>query len=127
MVKSRDDLRLEGVVMQALRLMKQIWTAHEVPIYVRPYSIVCCGEQCGLLENVATAKSLDSIKKGTGAIPLVQFFAGVFCTPQAFHDSQLSFMRSLVPYSILTYIFQVSVSNSTSYFECVCVSFGHSG
>lgn len=60
-----------------------------------------------VLENVATAKSWDSIKKGTSNVPLRTFFAAVFCTPQAFLTAQREFMRSLVPYSILTYLFQV--------------------
>jgi phosphatidylinositol kinase/protein kinase (PI-3 family) len=47
-VKSRDDLRLEGVVMQALRLCEAAWQQHRVHVYVRPYSIVCCGDQCGV-------------------------------------------------------------------------------
>ena len=47
-VKSRDDLRIEGVVMQAMRLCAAAWQTHQVDVYVRPYSIVCCGDQCGV-------------------------------------------------------------------------------
>lgn len=69
-----------------------------------------------LLENVATAKSWDAIKKGTGNVPLRTFFAAVFGTQDAFYAAQREFMRSLVPYSIVTYLFQVPAAAHT--FSC---------
>ena len=106
-VKAGDDLRRESVAMQFIKLFEQVWRVEEVDVFLRPYAIVCTGPGCGFLENVASARSLDSIKKSTKAPTLVQYFEEIFRPPIVFFRARQNFMRSLVAYSILTYIFQV--------------------
>lgn len=60
--------------MKFVELFQEIWQQHGVDVYLRPYAIICCGKQCGLLENIATARSLDHLKKGTGMTSLSQYF-----------------------------------------------------
>jgi hypothetical protein len=109
MVKSSDDLQREMLAMQFIKLLEQVWHVQEVDVYLRPYAIVCTGPECGLLENIASARSLDSIKKGTvEAGPcLVSYLEELFPLPVTFHRTRQNFMRSLVPYSIFTWLFQI--------------------
>jgi len=99
---------------------------------VRPYHILCCGAECGVLENIANGRSLDSIKKSTqsAAASLVSFYEELFCTPKLFHTAQQNFMRSLVPYSILTYLFQIKDRHNgniliDTYGHCLHIDFGY--
>jgi hypothetical protein len=73
-VKEGDDLKKEKLAMQFIELFQQIWQQHHVEVYVRPYAVQLSGSQCGLLENIVSARSLDSLKKNTGCQDLSQLF-----------------------------------------------------
>jgi phosphatidylinositol 4-kinase len=116
--------------MQWVRLFEKIWDAEHIPVYVRPYTIVCCGIRCGLLENLAMARSVDSIKKGTRQPGLAQCFSELFPTPVSLHRAQHNFMRSLVSYSLITYILQVRDRHNgniliDSFGHCIHIDFGY--
>jgi len=130
LVKAGDEVRREGLAMQWIRLLEHIWAEENVPVYVRPYSILCCGARCGLLENVVTARSVDSIKKGTQQSGLLESFSVLFPSTEAFRRAQQSFMRSLVAYSIITYVFQVRDRHNGNILideegHCVHIDFGY--
>jgi len=130
MVKAGDDLRRESVAMQFIKLFEQVWRVEEVDVFLRPYAIVCTGPGCGFLENVASARSLDSIKKSTKAPTLVQYFEEIFRPPIVFFRARQNFMRSLVAYSILTYIFQMKDRHNgniliDTHGHCIHIDFGY--
>lgn len=97
--KSFDDMRQEVFVLQGLRLCQLIFQKHNLDLWLRYYrycaplvhslmvllplltlssvvsSIVCAGKDCGLLEVITDAQSLDALKKKAGATKsFVQIF-----------------------------------------------------
>lgn len=130
--EGQDDIRREQLAMQFIKLLEQVWQAEGVDVYLRPYHIICCGAECGMLENIANGRSLDSIKKSShsAAASLVSFFEDLFRTPMLFHRAQQNFMRSLVPYSILTYLFQIKDRHNgnvliDAHGHCLHIDFGY--
>jgi phosphatidylinositol 4-kinase len=79
-VKSGDDLRQEQLAMQLISLCKQIFEAAKLDLYVRPYEILATGPNCGILECVPNAMSIDSLKKSLppGYSSLREFFVMQF-------------------------------------------------
>lgn len=79
-VKSGDDLRQEQLAMQLISLCKQIFEAAKLDLYVRPYEILATGPNCGILECVPDAMSIDSLKKSLppGRNSLRDFFVMQF-------------------------------------------------
>lgn len=73
--KSFDDMRQEVFVLQGLKLCQLIFHKHELDLWLRYYRIVCAGKDCGLLEVITDAQSLDALKKRAGAgTSFVQIF-----------------------------------------------------
>ncbi|KAJ1891087.1 Phosphatidylinositol 4-kinase pik1alpha (PI4-kinase)(PtdIns-4-kinase), partial [Kickxella alabastrina] len=87
-------------------------------VFVKYYRIMVTGEGCGLMETITNTVSVHSIKKEfyssnpeyTGPpYTLYNYFVTSYGTPdtQRFREAQDNFMRSLVPYSLITYILQI--------------------
>jgi hypothetical protein len=62
-VKQGCDLRQEQFAMQLISQFDQIFKGAGLKIRLRPYEIVCTGMNCGLVECVPDAVSLDSLKQ----------------------------------------------------------------
>lgn len=62
-VKKGCDLRQEQFAMQLISQFDQIFKAAKLNIWLSPYEIVCTGPNCGLIECVSNAISIDSLKK----------------------------------------------------------------
>lgn len=60
-VKTGDDLRQELLAFQLLCLLDQIWQDEKVPVYVRPYKILVCTNDMGLIEPIPNACSLHQV------------------------------------------------------------------
>lgn len=109
-VKAGDDLRQEQVAMQVIALAREIWREEGLGLWLRPYQILCVGDQAGLIEAVADAKSIDHIKKRAPCFTtLREYFERVYGGPysRTFREAQRNFMRSLAGYCIVTYLLQV--------------------
>lgn len=109
-VKAGDDLRQEQVAMQIVALCSEIFREERLDLWLRPYSIICVGDQAGLLECVADAKSIDHIKKrAPHFVSLREYYERVYGQPYSatFRRAQYNFMRSLAAYCIVTYLLQV--------------------
>ena len=109
-VKAGDDLRQEQVAMQVIALTREIWREEGLGLWLRPYQILCVGDQAGLIEAVADAKSVDHIKKRAPCFTtLREYFERVYGGPysRTFREAQRNFMRSLAGYCIVTYLLQV--------------------
>lgn len=62
-VKCGDDLRQEQLAMQMISLFKQIFTKNKCELWLKDYEIIATGLDCGILECVSDACSIDSLKK----------------------------------------------------------------
>ena len=61
-VKTNDDLRQEAFAMQLISQCDQIFKKAKLPLWLKPYEIIATGPRCGLIEVVADALSVSSIK-----------------------------------------------------------------
>mmetsp|Transcript_27364 Transcript_27364/g.49251 ORF Transcript_27364/g.49251 Transcript_27364/m.49251 type:complete len:771 (-) Transcript_27364:140-2452(-) len=110
-VKSGDDLRQEQLAMQLISLCKQIFESAKLDLYVRPYEILATGPNCGILECVPDAMSIDSLKKSLppGRNTLRDFFVMQYGVEnsKSYKSASKCFMRSLAAYSLICYILQI--------------------
>ncbi|KAG7385818.1 Phosphatidylinositol 4-kinase beta [Phytophthora pseudosyringae] len=118
--KSFDDMRQEVFVLQGLKLFQLIFRKHNLNLWMRYYSIVCAGKDCGLLEVITDAQSLDGLKKkgrkisGVGtSLPLIFERACGRDPITGEHDpvrlerARANFITSMAAYSLFSYIFLV--------------------
>ncbi|KAE8900143.1 hypothetical protein PF003_g15922 [Phytophthora fragariae] len=118
--KSFDDMRQEVFVLQGLKLFQLIFRKHNLNLWMRYYSIVCAGKDCGLLEVITDAQSLDGLKKkgkkisGVGT-SLPEIFDRA-CgrdpitgehDPVRLERARANFITSMAAYSLFSYIFLV--------------------
>lgn len=109
-VKSGDDLRKEMLAQQVLEMMRQIFDSARLDILLTPYQIVPTGANAGLVEFINTARSIDRMKKSSPDVPtLREYFEYTYGPPYSprYISAVTNFTRSLVGYSLLTYILQV--------------------
>ncbi len=62
-VKKGCDLRQEQFAMQLISQIDQIFRAAKLKIWLKTYEILCTGPNCGLVECVQNAVSLDALNK----------------------------------------------------------------
>ncbi|KAM3728413.1 Phosphatidylinositol 4-kinase beta [Dirofilaria immitis] len=117
-VKTGDDLRQELLAYQLLSVLRNIWVEEKVPLYLRPYKIVVCSPNSGMIEPILGASSLHQIKKNMvirsptfDAVQpaLLTHFFETFGPPssEAFLVAQQNFVRSCAGYSLACYFLQV--------------------
>ena len=80
--------------------------------YLRPYSIMCVGDDAGLIECLTDCKSVDEIKKEVdGFTTLRDYFERAYFGKDgsniSFEQAQFNFLKSLVGYSLICYILQI--------------------
>ncbi|KAF1327068.1 Phosphatidylinositol kinase, partial [Globisporangium splendens] len=114
--KSFDDMRQEVFVLQGLKLCQLIFQKHNLGLWLRYYSIVCAGKDCGLLEVITDAQSLDALKKKAGANrPFLQIFqeacgrnpATGQIDPIKLEEARQNFIVSMAAYSLFSYVFLI--------------------
>lgn len=111
-VKTGDSLKQEIIAFQLLTEMKEIWREEGTAVWVHAYQIYLVNSSAGLIETVADALSIHSIKKrmmaeGRGH-SLKAYFAETFGVNAVWHRKALrNFLCSLVGYSLATYILQI--------------------
>ncbi|KAJ2726868.1 Phosphatidylinositol 4-kinase pik1alpha (PI4-kinase)(PtdIns-4-kinase), partial [Coemansia sp. Cherry 401B] len=117
-VKEGAGLRQEQLALQLIREMQRIWKQESAGVFVQFYRIMVTGEGCGIMETITNTVSVHSIKKefysrnpGYAGPPytLYNYFVMSYGTPDTarFREAQDCFMRSLVAYSLITYVLQI--------------------
>ncbi|CAB3410122.1 unnamed protein product [Caenorhabditis bovis] len=118
-VKYGDDLTQESFAQQLLQTFKDLWREEGVPLYVRPYKIVCVGPEAGLIEPVLDTLSLHQIKrhltnvfrqKGIPLTPTLRnHFEDMFGPPgsERYVNAQKNFIQSTAAYSLISYFLQL--------------------
>ena len=61
-VKSGDDLRQEQFAMQLISQIDQIFKKKKLNIWLKPYEILATGKDCGLIEFLTDAVTIDALK-----------------------------------------------------------------
>ena len=124
-VKSGDDLRKEQLAMQIVDFCQHIFKMEDLDIFLRPYQIISTGQQAGLVEFLEGARSIDRIKKSSPDIPtLKEFFQFSYGAGYSVVHARAvnNFVKSLVGYSLLTYLLQVHsfiyISHSSKAYVC---------
>jgi phosphatidylinositol 4-kinase len=108
-VKSGDDLRQEQLAMQLISFFLQTFKEKKLKLWLYPYDIIATGPECGILECVPDAISIDALKKATQRKSLFEHFVQMYGGDDSrrFKRAQKCFMRSLAGYSLLCYILQI--------------------
>ncbi|KAG0139431.1 hypothetical protein CROQUDRAFT_111621 [Cronartium quercuum f. sp. fusiforme G11] len=120
-VKTGADLRQEQLITQLINEFGRIWCEEKCDVWVRYYQILVTGESTGLMETIVDAVSLHSLKKAAysklsqqngESLPnytIYDHYLETFGEPHTstFKKAQDKFMRSLVSYSIISYILQL--------------------
>lgn len=102
-VKARDDLRNESFVLKMMKVFKDIFVAGNLPIFIKPYSIIVITNDSGLIETLNDSVSIDSLKKSTGK-SLEDFYKENF---KNLKQAQMNFASSMAGYAIFTYLLQI--------------------
>ena len=107
-VKAHDELLQEQFAVSLIRDFERIFHAAHLPLRLRPYRIVATSPSSGLIEVVADAKSLDSIKKAN-ANSLAALFRRRYGggRSRAFYRARRNFVQSVAAYSVVAYLLQV--------------------
>lgn len=91
--------------------MQQIFTAAKCTLWLKPYEIIATGPNCGLIEVVADALSIHSIKEKMGnGSTLLDFFKKHFGPKRdstRYKRARDNFCKSLAAYSLVCYILQI--------------------
>ncbi|XP_032670771.1 phosphatidylinositol 4-kinase beta isoform X1 [Odontomachus brunneus] len=107
-VKCGDDLRQELLASQLLSMLQKIWQDERVPLWVRPYKILCLSNDSGLIEPILNTVSLHQVKKQC-QLTLFQYFEREFgpSTSESFGIAQKNFIQSCAAYCLVSYLIQV--------------------
>ncbi|KAL6448919.1 hypothetical protein ACFW04_000577 [Cataglyphis niger] len=107
-VKCGDDLRQELLASQLLSMLQKIWQEERVPLWVRPYKILCLSNDSGLIEPILNTVSLHQVKKQC-QLTLFQYFEREFgpSTSETFRMAQRNFIQSCAAYCLVSYLIQV--------------------
>ncbi|OXU19336.1 hypothetical protein TSAR_004804 [Trichomalopsis sarcophagae] len=107
-VKCGDDLRQELLASQLLMMLQKVWQEEMLPLWLRPYKILCLSNDSGLIEPILNTVSLHQVKKHC-QLTLLQYFEREFgpTDSQAFLIAQKNFVQSCAAYCLVSYLIQV--------------------
>ncbi|KAK2066582.1 hypothetical protein P8C59_000387 [Phyllachora maydis] len=121
-IKTGADLRQEAFACQLISVCDKIWTAAQVPVWVKLMRTLVTGETSGLIETITNGVSLHSIKRSltlssidAGQNPrrriatLKDHFVKAFGPSETdtFRAGVDAFKRSLAAYSVISYVLQL--------------------
>lgn len=97
--------------MQLISQIYQIFKLKKLPLWLKTYEILATGPNCGLIECINDAMSLDEIHKKAEGITLLDYFVVKHGKGQVkskrFKRAQKNFCNSLAGYSLVQYVLQV--------------------
>mmetsp|Transcript_29169 Transcript_29169/g.73361 ORF Transcript_29169/g.73361 Transcript_29169/m.73361 type:complete len:1001 (+) Transcript_29169:203-3205(+) len=108
-VKFGDDCRQEQLAMQLIYQFQKIFRDAELPLYLRPYTIMVTSSDSGLIETVTDTASIHQLKKNNpNFTSLSDYFKDVYNAPSAkYKFAQRNFVESMAGYSIVCYLLQI--------------------
>jgi len=87
--------------MQLINQIDQIFRRQKLNIWLKPYEILATGKDCGLIEFLSDAVSIDAFKKKNPNCTLEDFFKVNFTTRRTIRKARDAFARSLAGYSLV--------------------------
>ncbi|EQC31916.1 hypothetical protein SDRG_10433 [Saprolegnia diclina VS20] len=103
--KSFDDMRQEVFIMQLLHIFVECFCDTE--LVLRPYTILCCGDDCGLMQVLLDADSVSDVKKHHPGQSLDAIFRARYPIRERLAVARDNFIRSMAAYSLFCYILQI--------------------
>lgn len=83
----------------------------KLPLWLKTYEILSTGPNCGLIEFINDARSIDEIHKKAEGITLLDYFVVQFgkgkVKSKRFKKAQKNYCNSLAAYSLVQYILQI--------------------
>ncbi|XP_058786529.1 phosphatidylinositol 4-kinase beta 1-like isoform X1 [Vicia villosa] len=108
-VKSGDDCRQEHLAVQLISHFYDIFQEAGLPLWLRPYEVLCTSSYTALIETIPDTASLHSIKSRYPSISsLREFFVAKYQEDSpSFKLAQRNFVESMAGYSLVCYLLQV--------------------
>ncbi|KAI4345095.1 hypothetical protein L6164_012258 [Bauhinia variegata] len=108
-VKSGDDCRQEHLAVQLISHFYDIFQEAGLPLWLRPYEVLCTSSYTALIETIPDTASLHSIKSRYPNISsLREFFIAKYQeNSPSFKLAQRNFVESMAGYSLVCYLLQV--------------------
>ncbi|XP_061970249.1 phosphatidylinositol 4-kinase beta 1-like [Populus nigra] len=108
-VKSGDDCRQEHLAVQLISHFYDIFQEAGVPLWLRPYEVLCTSSYTALIETIPDTASIHSIKSRYPDITsLRDFFVAKYGeNSPRFKLAQRNFVESMAGYSLVCYLLQV--------------------
>ncbi|XP_027359618.1 phosphatidylinositol 4-kinase beta 1-like isoform X2 [Abrus precatorius] len=108
-VKSGDDCRQEHLAVQLISHFYDIFQEAGLPLWLRPYEVLCTSSYTALIETIPDTASLHSIKSRYPNISsLREFFIAKYQKDSpSFKLAQRNFVESMAGYSLVCYLLQV--------------------
>ncbi|KAK7350883.1 hypothetical protein VNO77_09915 [Canavalia gladiata] len=108
-VKSGDDCRQEHLAVQLISHFYDIFQEAGLPLWLRPYEVLCTSSYTALIETIPDTASLHSIKSRYPNISsLRDFFVAKYqADSPSFKLAQRNFVESMAGYSLVCYLLQV--------------------
>jgi len=106
--KIQDDVRQDAMMIQFIDTCQRIFNEAGLDTFVLPYRVFAAGPNRGVIECIPRAKSRHDLGTATNQY-LLEYFVGKYGqigTPQ-FEAAQANFIKSMAPYSLICYLFQV--------------------
>ena len=106
--KIADDVRQDAMVIQFIDTFKRIFDEAGLDTWMLPYRVFATGDNEGVIECIRGATSRHDLGTATGEY-LLQYFISKYgqVNTKAFQDAQANFIKSMAPYSLICYLFQV--------------------
>ncbi|XP_047168073.1 phosphatidylinositol 4-kinase beta 1-like isoform X1 [Vigna umbellata] len=108
-VKSGDDCRQEHLAVQLISHFYDIFQEAGLPLWLRPYEVLCTSSYTAIIETIPDTASLHSIKSRYPNISsLREFFSAKYQeNSPSFKLAQRNFVESMAGYSLVCYFLQV--------------------
>ncbi|KAJ6289247.1 hypothetical protein OIU76_025123 [Salix suchowensis] len=108
-VKSGDDCRQEHLAVQLISHFYDIFQEAGLPLWLRPYEVLCTSSYTALIETIPDTASIHSIKsRFSNVTSLRDFFVAKYGeNSSSFKLAQRNFVESMAGYSLVCYLLQV--------------------
>ena len=105
--KFNDDLRQEFLIMQMIKLFKEIFSIENLPLNLTTYNIIITSNKSGIIEYIPNTISIHSLLKflNKNKISLANFFTLFF--NKNLLEAQKNFAESLAAYSLVCFILNI--------------------
>lgn len=103
--KVRDDLSMDCLILQLIETINRIFSNIGLDVSLKGYQAFVTGRMSGIIEVIENSKTIHEIKPGNLLSHYIQNFGSI--GSDSFKVAQQNFVKSLAPYSLVTYLFHI--------------------